>query len=627
MDTSSLLSKASLIKGASVIKDTANLLSSGPGVYRMLGAKGEVLYVGKAKNLKRRVLSYTQVDKLPRRLQQMVAHTLGMEIVHTSTEVEALLLETNLIKKFNPRYNILFKDGKTLPYIFLSDGPWPGLFKRRKNISEKGTYFGPFASVEALEKTLLDLYKAFLLRSCSDAFFAARKRPCLQYHIKRCSAPCVGKITQEAYQQMVRQALRVLKGKSKDIQAELIQEMDKASNAQLYEKAGVLRDRIRALAHIQAHQVIHAPSLGDTDVLALAHAGGSCCIQVFFFRKGSNYGTRAFFPKHGQHEDPLTVFQAFVTQFYKDVVPPPLVLLSHRIPDQALIEQALCFETASPKARVRLQVPTQGMGYKVLQQALLNAKEALNRHLAEKASMRKIGDHLAKWFGLNAPPQRIEVYDNSHLQGTNAFGAMIVATPEGFLKSAYRKFKIQTTRIGDDFSMMKEVMARRFQRALEEDPNRQGPQWPDLVILDGGKGQLSAAREVLVGLGLGDLPLVAMAKGEERDKGGETFYRWNNATPLHLDDQDPVLYYLQQLRDEAHRYVISAHRRGRVKQITTSGLDDIQGVGPVRKKRLIQHLGSLASVRHATLEDLAAVPGIDQALARKIFDYFQSNAT
>lgn len=623
MDTSSKILSESLEKGTGAIQETAKLLPETPGVYRMLDPQNEVLYVGKAKNLKRRVLSYAQTDKLSRRIKQMVAQTDRMEIVHTQTEAEALLLETNLIKKFSPRYNILFRDGKTLPYIFLSDGPWPFLIKRRKNSPAKGDYFGPFASIDALEETLLVLYKAFLIRSCPDTVFANRKRPCLQYHIKRCSAPCVNKIMPEAYSQTVQQARAVLLGKSKEVRTTLVKEMEIASDTKAYERAALLRNRIQALAKIQAHQSIYTRALKDGDVLGLAYQAGVCCIQVFFFRNGGNYGTQTFFPKQSQEEEPERVFQAFIAQFYEDVAPPPFILLSHSLPEMRLLEAALNLRTGTP---VKLQTPQQGIKQKIIQQVLHNAEEALGRHLAQKESQRAIGEKLVKVFGLKRAPQRIEVYDNSHLQGTNAFGAMIVATPEGFLKQAYRKFKIHQTNVGDDFQMMREVIERRFKKSLEQDPGQQNLEWPDLLIVDGGKGQLSAAQEILINLGLQDIPLIAMAKGPDRNAGHEVFYQ-TNAPPLQLDFKDPVLYYLQRLRDEAHRYGISAHRQKRLKKIRESGLEEISGVGHARKKLLIRYLGSLEAVRNASVEDLQGIPGIHSTLARKIFAYFQSNAT
>jgi excinuclease ABC subunit C len=631
MNTSSDAFPESLAKGRLIIQETARLLPETPGVYRMLNPQNEVLYVGKAKNLMKRVLSYTQADKLSRRLQHMVAQTTRMEMVHTQTEAEALLLETNLIKKFAPRYNILFRDGKTLPYIFLSEGAWPSLVKRRKNSPAKGTYFGPFASIDALQETLLVLYKAFLLRSCPDTVFANRKRPCLQYHIKRCSAPCVKKVTPEAYGQAVQQAHAVLLGKSKEVQTTLVGEMELASAAQAYERAALLRNRIQALTKIQAHQSIYTQELKDGDVLGLAYQAGVCCIQVFFFRNGGNYGTQTYFPKQAQDEEPLTVFQAFIAQFYAGGASSPLVLLSHPIPEMRLLEEALNLSMAAsaegpPPPRMKLQVPKQGIKQKIVQQALHNAEEALGRHLAQRESQRAVGEKLATLFGLKRPPQRIEVYDNSHLQGTHAFGAMIVATPEGFLKKAYRKFKIQQTKVGDDFQMMREVMERRFKKSVEKDPHQQSLEWPELLIVDGGKGQLSAAGETLATLGLHHIPLVAMAKGPDRNAGHEVFYQAHTA-PLQLDFKDPVLYYLQRLRDEAHRYAISAHRQKRLKKIRESGLEAIPGVGKTRKKLLIRYLGSLEAVRCAGVEDLQAIPGIHSTLARKIFAYFQSNVT
>lgn len=605
-------------KGRLVIERLIKTLPDKPGVYRMLDEKGQVLYVGKAKNLKKRVVTYTQPDRLPLRLQRMISETCRMEIVTTYTEAEALLLEANLIKKLMPRYNILFRDGKTLAYIALTRHEWPLLTKYRGKQQDNVQYFGPFASVDAVTTTLTALHRAFLLRSCPDTVFKTRQRPCLQYHIKRCSAPCVGKITVQAYQELVRQAIDFLNGKSQDIQKALADEMSAASLQQSYEKAAVLRDRIRALTQIQAHQLIYTTHLKDADIVALIQEGGRSCVQMFFFRKGSNYGTQALFPKHDSCVKAPEILQAFLGQFYADVPPPPLLLLSHSIPEANILAEAL---------KTVIQIPKQGPKKLLMDHALSNAQNALSWHLAQNESQLKILEKLTAVFDLPQLPKRIEVYDNSHLQGTNAVGAMIVAGPEGFIKKAYRKFTIKgDASPGDDFGMMREVLTRRFKKALEKETEQEvashDESWPDLVIIDGGKGQLSAAQTVFDDLGISDIALVAMAKGPQRNAGHETFYR-TNLPPLQLDFKDPVLYYLQRLRDESHRYVINVHRQKRGKGLMSSRLEEIPGVGASRKKALLQHFGSLEAIKQAGIEDLRKAEGISLFLAQKIYEAFR----
>lgn len=615
MTPSSHKSPASFKKGRLLIEQLLKTFPEKPGVYRMLGEKNQVLYVGKAKNLKKRVAAYTQLDRLPLRLQRMVSETCRMEIVTTHTEVEAFFLEANLIKKLMPRYNILLRDGKSFAYIMLTHQEWPLLTKHRGKQEERARYFGPFASIEAVTTTLTALHRAFLLRSCADTVFNMRQRPCLQYHIKRCSAPCVGKITAEDYQNLVQQTIDVLDGKSHEIQKTLAESMLEASQQQAYEKAAVLRDRIRALTQIQSHQLIHTAHLKDADIAALYQEGGRSCVQLFFFRKGSNYGTQAFFPKHDPQEEENLILQAFLGQFYADMMPPPLLLLSHPLPEEKILAQALTQKMGAP---VVIQVPQQGPKKFLLAHALTNAQQALSRYIAQNESQQKILEHLTTLLGLPQLPQRIEVYDNSHLQGTNQVGAMIVAGPEGFIKKAYRKFNIKGQMTpGDDFSMMREVLQRRFTKSLAEDADASRENWPDLVIIDGGKGQLSAAQAIFDELGVTDVALVAMAKGPQR-RGPETFYRVDQP-PLQLEFNHPVLHYLQRLRDEAHRYVIGVHRHKRAKQLNPMRLEELPGVGPTRRRALLHHFGSFEAVKGAGVEDLRKVEGISASLAQKIY--------
>ncbi|MDO8605736.1 MAG: excinuclease ABC subunit UvrC [Phaeospirillum sp.] len=610
-----------LARGVTVIQAVLATLPGTPGVYRMINAKGDALYIGKAKSLKKRVVAYTRPDRLPLRLQRMIAETASMEVVTTHTEVEALLLESTLIKTLGPRYNILLKDDKTFPHILVTDDhDWPQVMKHRGARTRKGQYFGPFASAGAVNQTLAALQRAFLLRSCSDSMFAGRTRPCLLFQIKRCSAPCVDRISQADYRALVEGARAFLSGRSQRIQRELAAAMEAASEAMEYEQAAVLRDRLRALARIQAHQDINAAEVEEADVVALHQAGGAVCVQVFFFRAGCNYGNRAYFPAHAQDADPPEIMAAFLGQFYADKAPPAEVVVNVEPAEAAIVARAL-----SEKAGRKVVVlrPQRGDKVKLVEHAADNAREALGRRLAESGAQRKLLEGVAGAFGLDSPPERIEVYDNSHIQGSDAVGAMIVAGPDGLLKSAYRKFTIKSAQItpGDDFGMMREVLTRRFARAQKEDPDQDKGLWPDLVLIDGGQGQLNAALGVLAELGIEDVALVGIAKGPDRNAGRERFFMAGKP-PLSLEARDPVLYFLQRLRDEAHRFVIGTHRAKRSKGLVQSQLNDIPGIGARRKKSLLHHFGSAREVAAASPEELEAVEGISSAMARKIHGFF-----
>jgi excinuclease ABC subunit C len=656
--------------GVAAIKVALATMPGGPGVYRMLAEDGAALYVGKARSLKKRVAAYTQLARLPIRLQRMVAETRSMEIVVTHTEGEALLLESNLIKRLMPRYNVLLRDDKSFPYVALfEDHEYPQIAKHRGARDRPASYYGPFASAGAVNQTLTALQRGFLLRSCPDTVFANRTRPCLLYQIKRCSAPCVGRITAEDYARLVSDAKAFFAGRSRGLQDDLARKMQSASEAQDYETAALFRDRIRALTTIQARQGINVEALGDADVIAAHQAGGATCIQVFFFRGGFNYGNRAYFPRHDKQQDTVEVLNAFVGQFYADRPPPKLVLLSADVPDRELLCEAL-----SEKAgfRVRVEAPERGDKRKPIDHALANAREALARRLAESGAQAQLLEGVAQVFGLDGAPRRIEVYDNSHIGGTQALGAMIVAGPEGFAKNQYRKFNIRGTAAlpspppggervasdsepgeaglappadthpphpqsfsalkggeglaapitpGDDYAMLREVLTRRFGRAVREDPARASETWPDLVLIDGGQGQLSVAQEVMAELGLNEIPLVAIAKGPDRDAGRERFFM-SGREPFQLEPRDPILYFLQRLRDEAHRFAIGGHRSRRSAAIARSPLDDVAGIGPRRKKALLMHFGSGQAVARAGLADLENVPGISKTVAKKVYDHF-----
>lgn len=607
-------------RGVSVVHATLRTLPDSPGVYRMLNAHGDALYVGKAKSLRKRVAAYTRLDKLPVRLQRMVTETISMEVVTTHTEAEALLLESNLIKQLKPRYNILLRDDKSYPYVVLTEGhPFPQVVKHRGARTLPGQYFGPFASAGAVNQTLNTLQKAFLLRSCSDSVFANRSRPCLLYQIKRCSAPCVGRIDEADYGRLVDQARAFLAGRSQDIQQDLAARMEEHAERLEFEEAAALRDRIRALARVQAHQDISLDRVEDTDVVAVHQAGGMACIQVFFFRMGQNYGNRAYFPAQAQDAEEGEVLEAFIGQFYANKPPPKTILLSRPLPNQELVESALRLRAGH---RVDLLVPKRGPRVKAVQHALDNAREALGRRLAESSAQAKLLQELGDVFEMEAPPRRVEVYDNSHVQGSHPVGAMIVAGPEGFLKNAYRKFNIKgNLKPGDDYAMMREVLTRRFSRAQKEDPDRERGQWPDLVLIDGGRGQLNVACEVFADLGVEDVTLVSIAKGPDRNAGRETFHQ-PGRNPFTLPPNHPAMYFLQRLRDEAHRFAIGSHRARRSRAIGQSTLDSLSGIGPKRKKALLHHFGSAKGVSEAGLADLEAVDGISASLAKKIYDHF-----
>jgi excinuclease ABC subunit C len=619
------------VTGLAVLQRAVEKLPNSPGVYRMLDISGEVLYVGKARALKKRVTSYTHPIKLSNRIRRMVAETASLEIVTTHTEVEALLLECNMIKRLMPRYNVLLRDDKSFPDILVTgDHAFPQITKHRGARNRKGEYFGPFASAGSVNKTIVALQRAFLLRNCSDSVFAQRTRPCLQYQIKRCAAPCVGYIDQPSYQALVAQAAGFLHGDSRGVQTELVDQMQAASDALDFETAARYRDRIRALTQIQAHQDIHVEGIKDADVIAAYQAGGVTCIQVFFFRGGSNYGNRAYFPSHDKSLDVAEVLTSFIGQFYDDKPPPALVMVSEKLEEQALLEQALTIRAGH---KVTLLWPQRGPKRKPVEHALANAREALGRRLAESASQSRLLSQLASVFGLDQPPQRIEVYDNSHISGTNAIGGMIVAGPEGFIKGAYRRFNIRSAAApgevaegaaitaGDDYGMMREVLTRRFQRALKEDPDRTGGTWPDLVLIDGGAGQLSSAITVMEELRLTDIPLVAIAKGPDRNAGRERFFMPGRA-PFSMEPKDPALYFLQRLRDEAHRFAIGGHRVRRQNATNRSELDEIAGIGAARRRALLHHFGSVRSIARAGLSDLQQVAGINQTVAKKIYDHF-----
>jgi excinuclease ABC subunit C len=610
--------------GVAVIEAQLKTLGNSPGVYRMLNAAGDALYVGKARNLKKRVAAYTQIGKLPNRLTRMVAETAAMEVVTTHTEVEALLLESNLIKRLMPRYNVLLRDDKSFPYILITgDHVAPQLAKHRGARNRPGRYFGPFASAGAVNSTIVALQRAFLLRNCSDSVFASRTRPCLQFQIKRCSAPCVNRIDPEGYAALVRQADDFLSGRSNEAQHQLARAMQAASDALDFESAARYRDRIRALAAVQAHQDINVEGLEEADVIAIHQAGGHSCVQVFFFRAGSNYGNRAYFPSHDRQLGCAQVLAAFIAQFYDNKEAPRLILLSEEPAEASLLAEALSLRAGHA---VELAVPQRGAKRKLIDHALANAREALARRLAENSSQRRLLEGVAELFGLEGAPNRIEVYDNSHIGGRHAYGAMIVAGPEGLIKGAYRKFAIaglkgEEPTPGDDYGMMREVLTRRFGRALKEDPERSRGTWPDLVLIDGGAGQLAVACSVFADLGIADVAVAAIAKGPDRNAGRERFFLAGRE-PFSLDPKDPVLYFLQRLRDEAHRFAIGTHRARRSKQIGQSPLDEIPGIGAARKRALLHHFGSARSVARAGLADLAAVEGISQTVAKRVYDHF-----
>jgi excinuclease ABC subunit C len=616
--------------GVGVIETALVTMPTSPGVYRMLDAKGDALYVGKARSLKKRVVSYTQIARLPERLRLMVSQTAAMEIVTTHTEAEALLLEANLIKRLKPRFNIVLRDDKSYPWLMLTeDHPFPQIAKFRGTQAKGRSYWGPFASAWAVNQTVNAMQRVFLLRSCADTVFNNRSRPCLLYQIKRCSAPCTGRIDQEGYAKLVAQAKAFLAGRAAGVQQELAAEMEAASDALEFEHAAAARDRIRALTHVQGTGVMNPASLEDADIVAAWQIAGQTCVQVFFVRGGRNNGNRAFYPTHAKHEEAAEVLEAFIAQFYDDKPPPPLLLTNHKLPEAELVSEAL---TLKAHRRVEIACPQRGEKRAVVDHAALNAREALERKLAESAGQAKLLEGVAQLFELDAPPERIECYDNSHIMGTNAYGVMIVFGPEGALKNAYRKFTIRSALVpGDDFGMMREVLERRFGRLLRDQADGNAAIWPDLVLIDGGAGQLSAARGVLNDLGVPDVKLVGIAKGPDRDAGREWFYTLDKdgtpRPPFQLPPRDPVLYYLQRVRDEAHRFAITTHRAGRSKTLVTSELDEIDGVGTARKRALLNHFGSARSVKQAGLTDLEATPGINRETARRIYAHFHPGAS
>ncbi|KQZ13509.1 excinuclease ABC subunit C [Mesorhizobium sp. Root554] len=620
--------------GAEVIQTLVKRLPNAPGVYRMMNATGDVLYVGKARSLKKRVTQYAQGRFHTNRIGRMVRETSTMEFVVTRTEIEALLLEANLIKRLRPRFNVLMRDDKSFPYILLTgDHASPGIYKHRGARSRKGEYFGPFASAQAVGRTINALQRAFLLRSCTDSFFENRTRPCLLYQIKRCAGPCTGEISHTAYAELVGEAKGFLSGRSQKVKTEMSSAMQEASADLDFERAAVYRDRLAALAHVQSHQGINPQSVEEADVFAIHQEGGQVCIQVFFFRTGQNWGNRAYFPKADPALEASEVLGSFLAQFYDDKPTPRSVLLSQEVQDQELLVEALSTRAGR---RVSINVPQRGEKKDLTDHALQNAREALGRRLAETSTQARLLTGFAETFGTEKPPVRIEVYDNSHIMGTNAVGAMIVSGPEGFVKNQYRKFNIRSTDItpGDDFGMMREVMERRFSRLLKEHGEETGagsdsddvsgsfPAWPDVILIDGGQGQMSAVRKILSDLGIEDrVVAIGVAKGQDREAGRERFFVEGKPS-FSLPVRDPVLYFVQRLRDEAHRFAIGSHRARRKKEMIKSPLDEISGIGPGRKRALLLHFGTAKAVGRAAMEDLMSVDGISESVARLVYNHF-----
>jgi excinuclease ABC subunit C len=606
--------------GVAAIRNVLRTLPAKPGVYRMHDARGDVLYVGKARALRNRVTNYTQVERLPNRLRRMVSLTRSMTIVTTNSEAEALLLEAQLIKRYRPAYNVLLRDDKSFPFILLrADHDYPRIQKHRGARRHKGDYYGPFASAGSVNTTLNALEKLFLLRSCTDSFFNNRDRPCLLYQIKRCSAPCVGKIDTSGYDELVADAKAFLGGKSIAVQAKLAKEMEAAAEELDFERAALLRDRLKALTFIQGSQAINAQGLGDADIFALAAKQGHVGIQAFFIRGGQNWGHRAFFPSHTAEASEEEVLMQVLAQFYEEVPPARSILLDRDLPEAALLEQALS-EKAGRK--VEISVPQRGDRVRLVKQASRNAVEALDRRLAESTTQGRLLREIADLFDLAEPPQRIEIYDNSHIQGSSAVGAMVVAGPEGFIKGQYRKWNIKQAATDDDFAMMREVMERRFGRLLEDDNAERDESWPDLILIDGGKGQVSAVKQVLDRLGIEDVPFIGIAKGPDHGREGREVFHFPDGRELTLPVNSPLLFYLQRLRDEVHRFAIGAHRSKRAKAITASPLDEVPGIGPARKKALLLHFGTARAVRSASLEDLQKAPGVSAAVAQTVHDYY-----
>ena len=607
--------------GVPVIALHAKTAPAGPGVYRMVDAAGEVLYVGKARHLKKRVQSYARAASHNNRIVRMIADTAGMEFITTATEIEALLLEANLIKRLKPRFNVVLRDDKSFPFILIArDHPAPQILKHRGARNRKGDYFGPFASAGAVGRTINTLQRAFLLRSCSDGYFDSRLRPCLLFQIKRCSAPCTGEISIRDYGALVDEALRFLTGESDEVKRRLHALMDEASLKQDYERAASFRDRLTALSHIQSRQGINPHTLKEADVFAAHQGAGHTCIQVFFFRTGNNWGNRAYFPRADKSMPVEEVLESFVAQFYDDKPPPKLVLLSHDIASRRLLAEALSLRAGH---NISVAQPVRGEKRELMEHALVNAREALARRLAESSSQTAILVRLAELFDLDEAPERIEVYDNSHISGANPVGAMIVAGPDGFTKGQYRKFNMRSEDLapGDDYAMMREMLTRRFSKLAKEKGDASGWAAPDLVLIDGGPGQLGTAHAVLDEFGLSDIKVAAVAKGPDRNAGRERIYL-RGKEPLLLEPRDPVLYCIQRFRDEAHRFAVGAHRARRKKAITASPLDEVPGIGPSRKRALLQHFGSAKAVSRAGIADLAAVGGISAQMARTIYDHF-----
>jgi len=647
----------SLPAGRAAILRYAKLAPSSPGVYRMIDAKGDVLYVGKAKNIRKRVAAYARPTGYDPRIERMVAATASLEFVSTATETEALLLEANLIKRLRPRFNVLLRDDKSFPYILITADHWAAqILKHRGAHTRPGDYYGPFASVWAVNRTINSLQRAFLLRSCSDPFFESRTRPCLLYQIKRCSGPCTGEIDFAQYGGLVREVKAFLSGRSQAVKDQLAAEMENASAALEFERAAIYRDRLAALSAVQSHQGINPRGIENADVFAVHQAGGFSCVEVFFFRAGQNWGNRAYFPRADRSLSAAEVLAAFLAQFYDDKPPPACILISHAIEERALLAEAL---TTKSGHKVDVSVPQRGERKDLVEHGLANAREALARKLAESSSQSRLLEALGQTLGLGHAPLRIEVYDNSHIQGSNAVGAMIVAGLEGFRKNQYRKFNIRSSDLtpGDDFGMMREVLGRRFKRLMSEAPRAMaaplsptvdavtgfapvaapvdiaGPgdgdgdsPWPDLVVIDGGRGQLTAAQETLAALGIVDIPLVAVAKGPDREAGMETFFL-PGREPFKLQPRDAVLYFVQRLRDEAHRFAIGSHRVRRRRDLREAGLQEIPGIGPTRKRALLRHFGTLKAIERAALADLAKVPGISAETARKVYDFFHERAS
>ena len=639
--------------GVAAIREVLATLPPRPGVYRMCDARGDVLYVGKARALRNRVANYVQVDKMPNRLRRMVSQTRSMTIVTTNSEAEALLLEAQLIKRYRPPYNVLLRDDKSFPFILLrADHAFPRIMKHRGARRAKGEYYGPFASAGSVNTTINALQKLFLLRSCTDSFFSRRERPCLLYQIKRCSAPCVGRISEADYAELLGEARQFLGGKSQAVQAKMSAQMEAAAAALDFERAAMLRDRLRAATFIQGSQGINAEGLGNADVFALASHGGQVAVQAFFIRGGQNWGHHAFFPSHTEGLEESEVMTSFLAQFYEDVPPARCILVDRELPEAELLAEAF---RAGAGGKIEISVPQRGDRRRIMEQAQRNAKEALERRLAESGTKARLNRELAEFLELAEPPQRIEIYDNSHIQGSNALGAMVVAGPEGFLKGQYRKWNIKTAQTNDDFAMMREVMTRRFGRLLAESPSpsgeglgwglsekadltgqppppapplkgrgedRDGGMWPDLVLIDGGKGQMSAVKAALEELGVEDVPLIAIAKGPHHGRDGREVFHFADGREKMLPENSPLLFHLQRLRDEVHRFAIGAHRDKRSRAISASPLDEVPGIGPARKRALLLHFGTASGVRAASLEDLQRAPGVSAAVAQAVYDFY-----